>query len=144
MAEGAGIIYDRFKQGVMQGDYDLTGANIKVMMTYAAYTPNAATHDDKTDVTNEVTGSGYVAGGEALDTPVVTKETGHGKFDDDGTNTTWASLLIDTTPTPSWAVMYDDDSTGDLLIAYWELGTTATNGGDYTLQWSASGIVTIT
>jgi hypothetical protein len=39
--------------------------------------------------------------------------------------------------------MYDDTHASDLLIAYWEL-TTASNGGDYTLQWNASGIILLT
>lgn len=51
-------------------DYDTD--TIKCMMTTSAYTPNLDTHDYKDDVTNEVTGTGYVAGGATLGTKTIT------------------------------------------------------------------------
>lgn len=40
--------------------------SIKVMLTTSAYTPNKDTHAYKSDVTNEVVGTNYVATGQAL------------------------------------------------------------------------------
>lgn len=39
------------------------------MLTTSAYVPNKDTHDFRNDVTNEITGTGYTAGGKAI--PVV-------------------------------------------------------------------------
>jgi hypothetical protein len=42
--------------------------------------------------------------------------------------------------------MWNDTPTSpaDPLMAYWELGATATNGGDYTLAWATAGIMLLT
>ena len=45
-------------------DYDTNA--VKLMLTTSAYVPNQDTQEDKADVTNEVTGTGYTAGGETL------------------------------------------------------------------------------
>lgn len=42
---------------------DLSSGTFKVMLTTSSFTPNQDTHDFKDDVTNEVTGTGYSAGG---------------------------------------------------------------------------------
>lgn len=47
-------------------EVDYLTDTIKVMLTTSTYTPNADTHDYKDDVTNEVTGTGYTAGGATL------------------------------------------------------------------------------
>jgi len=44
---------------------------IKVMLCTSAYTPNADTHVFKSDVTNEISGTGYTATGVALASPTV-------------------------------------------------------------------------
>ena len=49
---------------VMAGDIPLDGADIYAMITTSTYTPNQDTHDFRNDVTNEVTGDGYTAGGK--------------------------------------------------------------------------------
>ena len=141
MAEGDGFIYNEFKRGLLAGEYNLAAAGdtIKVALV-TGYTPNIDTHDDWADVSaNEESGTGYTAGGETLGGQAVTEETGSdlGKFD--GNDVTWTGLDVGT---PSDAVMYDDTHVSDQLMAYWEL-TTASNGGDYTLQWAVDGIITL-
>jgi hypothetical protein len=78
----------------------------------------------------EESGTGYNVGGVTLASVTVIQNntSDRGEFD----------------AADSTAVLYDDTHTGDLLIAYWELGTTTTNGGNYTLQWNASGIILLT
>src|SRR5262245_25836462 len=45
---------------------DFLSDTIKVMLTTNSYVPNLDTHEMKSDVTNEVTGTAYVAGGVTL------------------------------------------------------------------------------
>ena len=141
MAEGDGTLYRRFKSLLMEGALDLTGAGITVTL-HTSYTP-AQTHDEWTDVsaTEYGAGTGYTAGGKILgSTTVITNTTLHrGEFD--AADATWTSLGPLTPATPGHAILWDDTPTtpvADPLIAYFELGSTATNGGDYTLQWSTS------
>lgn len=152
MAEGDGKIYRTFKEDVMAGVHDLdTGGNTLKVALVAGYTPNTATHNVWSDASaQEVTGTGYSAGGATLanqtvvETGTGTGTTGErGKFDAD--NVTWTGLNIaGTSGSPSHAVLYNDTQTTPAkpLIGYWEV-TTATNGGNYTLEWAAGGIVII-
>ena len=45
---------------------DMDNDTFKCMLVTASYTPNFETHTNKSDVTNEVSGTGYTAGGETL------------------------------------------------------------------------------
>lgn len=146
MAEGDGTVYNSFKHWVMEGAFDLSNGNDAVAVTlHTSYTPDVDSHTVWTDVsgTEYGSGSGYTPGGITLanqDTTVVAASGG--KFDAD--NATWSSLGPLTPATPSHAIMWDNTHASDALIAYWELGTTATNGGNYTLAWHTNGILTIT
>lgn len=62
----ADVIYNSFKRDVMNGSIDLDTDTIKVKLVTSAYTPNQDTHTKVSDVTSEVTGSGYTSGGKAL------------------------------------------------------------------------------
>ena len=53
-----------------QSDY--LSDTIKRMLTTSTYTPNRDTHELKADVTNEVVGTGYTAGGAALASKTIT------------------------------------------------------------------------
>ena len=95
---------------------------------------------------SEVTGTGYSAGGVTLTSQDVTQDNTNDRGIFDAADVTWTGLNIaGTSASPSHAILYDDTVTApaDALIAYWEV-TTATNGGDYTLQFNATGIITLT
>lgn len=147
MAEGNGALYNNWKEQVMEGVFNLAsgGDTLKVTL-HTGYTPNIDTHDEWTDVsaTEYGTGSGYTAGGATLANQDVVQDDANdrGKFDAD--DVLWTSLGPLSPATPSHTILRDDTTTGDLLIAYWELGTTATNGGNYTLQWHTNGITLLT
>ena len=140
MAEGDGAIYNNFKEQVMEGEFNLLTDVIKVALV-TGYTPDIDTHTAWADVSaNEESGTGYTAGGETLGSVTVTQDDTNDRGVFDGADVTWTGLDVGT---PSHAIMYDDTHASDLLIAYWEV-TTASNGGDYTLQWNASGIILLT
>lgn len=151
MAEGDGFIYNNFKEVIMNGVYNLASAQdvIKVILV-SAHTPTIDAADSVLlDVSADEygAGSGYTVGGETLagQTTAQNDTSDRGEFD--GTDLTWTALGALSPATPSHAIMYDDTPAApqaDPLIAYWVLGTTATNGGDYTLQWGANGIILLT
>lgn len=139
MAQGDGVVYNEAKRGLLAGEIDLDGHTLKVALV-TGYSPNIDTDHNWADISgDEESGSGYVAGGATLANKAVTLDSGndYGKLDAD--DVTWSSLDVGT---PSHAILYDDTHASDILIAYWEL-TTASNGGDYTLQWHADGIITL-
>lgn len=85
----------------------------------------------------ETTGTGYTAGGATLATPAVTIASGVLKFD--AGDASWASSSI----TARGGLVYDD--TLDYGIVAVNFGADFTSvSGTFTVQWNASGILTIT
>ncbi len=141
MAEGDGALYNEFKFRLLNGSYNLANGQdtIKVCLV-TGHSPDIDAHDDYADVSgDEESGTGYSAGGETLANQATSEDTTNDRGKFDGDDVTWSGLDVGT---PSHAIMYDD-TVSDYLIAYWEL-TTASNGGDYTLQWHANGIILLT
>ena len=147
MAEGDGSIYNNFKEQVMNGEFNLgsAGDTLKVILV-SAHSPDIDTHAGYSDVSGDEygTGSGYTVGGEVLAGQAVSQDNTNDRGKFDATDLTWSSLGALSPATPSHAIMYDSTHASDLLIAYWILGVTATNGGDYILQWGANGIILLT
>jgi len=144
MAEGDGHIYQTFKKRLMDGAYDLGSDTIKCILV-SGHTLDEDGHNVYGDVSaNEITDGSYAAATLAsLSVTVSGTGTGtavKGKWD--AADVTFSSL---TGTDPNYAILYDDSITGtaaDALIGAWEL-TTATNGGDYKLQWNSNGIIRI-
>lgn len=135
-------LYNDFKEQLLRGTFDLSANTIKVALV-AAYTPNIDTHTSFADITAvEVTGTGYTARGNAVANKTVTQDNTNDRAAFDGDNVTWTALSVGT---PSHAVIYKDTGTNStsLLIGYWAIST-ASNGGDYTLAFDATGIVLLT
>ena len=117
---------------------DTTADRFKVMLVTSAYTPDFGTHDFKADVTNEVVGTGYTAGGESLTSVTLTQSGGTITFD--AADVTWTSSTI----TARGAVIYDDSLASDPLIAYIDFGADkSSSAGDFVLSFNASGIFTL-
>ncbi len=151
MAEGDGSIYNNFKEQVMAGVFNLAsgGDTLKVTL-HTAYTPDIDSHtvwgDSGVSSTEYGTGSGYTAGGQTLAGQGLTQNNTNDRGEFDATDVTWSSLGALSPATPSDVILWDDTPTSpaDPVIAHWELGSTATNGGDYTLQFGANGLILLT
>jgi len=139
----ANAVYNSFKRDIMNGSIDLDTDSIKVMLVTSAYTPNIDTHTKRSDVTNEVSGTGYTAGGSALTTKTVTADNTGDKGVFDADDLTWSSSTI----TARGAVLYKargGASSADELIAYIDFTSDQiSSNGNFTIQWNASGILTL-
>jgi hypothetical protein len=136
------VIYNSFKKKLMQKDIDLANDTIKVMLVTSGYTPDADSHEFKSDVTSEVTGTGYTAGGAALANKTVSQDDtdDEGVFDAD--DTVWADSSI----TARGAVLYKDTgvATTSPLIYYIDFGADKTTyGTEFKIQWNAEGILNV-
>lgn len=136
--------YGLFMKSVANKEIDLDSDTLKVMLCTSSYTPNQDTHRYKSDVTNEVTGTNYTAGGQALTGVAVSYDAPTNVFMLDANDPSWPSSTI----TARFAVFYDDTPSTDAtkpLIAYWDFGTDIISAsGAFTLTISASGIITMT
>lgn len=139
----ADVIYNSFKAKIMDGSIDLDTDTIKVALVTSTYTPNQDTHDFFDDVTNEVSGTGYTAGGATLASKTVTADTTDNEGVFDAADVTWASSTI----TARGAVIYKSTGTASTsaLICYLDFSTDqSSSSGDFTIQWNAEGILNLT
>lgn len=141
MPEGDIVAYNDFKEQLFKKIHDLVNDTVKVTL-HTGYTPNIDTHQVWADVsaTEYGTASGYTAGGKTLANKSVTQDNTNDRALWDADDVTWTSLGALSPATPSHAILWNDTPTSpaDPLLDYVLLGTTATNGGNYTLQWSTS------
>lgn len=138
----ADLIYNYFKTHIMDGGIDLDTDTIKVALVTSTYTPNADTHEDFADVTNEITGTGYTAGGAALASKTVSIDTTDDEGVFDAADVTWTSSTL----TARGAVIYKDTGTAatSLLICYLDFGSDqSSSAGDFTIQWNSEGILNL-
>lgn len=138
------MLFNDVKEQLFKGVHDLSADTIKITL-HTGYTPNIDTHQVWADAgvssTEYSTASGYTAGGKTLGTMAVSQDDAGDRALWDAADVTWAALGALSPAIPSHAIIWNDTVASpmvDPLIGYIELGTTATNGGDYTLQFSSS------
>lgn len=103
--------YGLSQKSAFNKEIDFDTDTIKAMLTTSSYVPNQATHQYKSSVTNEITGTGYTAGGVTLASKTVTY------------NTTLNALILDSAD-PSWATA---TFTCRYLVFYVDTGTSSTS-----------------
>ncbi len=134
MASG---IYNRFKANLMNKEVDLEADVINVILldTNHSFT---ATNDVLTDVSaNELpTAGGYTVGGQALDSKAVVQAA---TTTWNAANEAWTSATF----TAFHAVIYDTSVTDNLIASIDFGGAKTVAAGTFTIQWDASGIITL-
>lgn len=112
----ASLIFNSALDDAARGAVDWDSDSFKCMLVSSAYTPNKDTHLKRSDVTNEVSGTGYTAGGAAA-TVGVTKDTADDRIDISLGAVSWSSSTI----TARGAVYYKSRggaASADELVAY--------------------------
>ena len=126
----------------MKGSVNLDsgGDTIKVALMDDNHSFSA---DDNTwsDVSaNEISGTGYTAGGETLSNQSVTQDDTNDKAVFDADDVSWSNATF----TAYHAVLYDDSLTNDDLICSIDFGEgKSVSNGTFTIQWDSSGIITL-
>lgn len=138
----ANVIYNSFKRDIMNGSIDLDTDTIKIALVTSSYTPDQDAHDNFDDVTNEVSGTGYTAGGASLANKAVTADNtdNEGVFDAD--DVVWSTSTI----TARGAVVYKSTGTpsSSKLICYFDFSTDQiSSGGNFTIQFNSEGILNL-
>lgn len=90
----ATIIYNSFLDDVFKGNIDCDTDTFKVMATAVTYSENKDTHTKRSDITNEITGTGYTAGGNSVGALTVTKDTANDRNELTLPGTTWPSSTL--------------------------------------------------
>lgn len=132
-------VFTAGKTARWKGDVDVDTHTFKVAILNNSYAFNPD-HDSWSDVSSyEITGTGYTAGGQALTGVVATSEDGLNLCKFDADNAVWNDASF----SGYHAVIYDDTNAADVLIASIDFGGIKTvTAGTFTLNFSASGIIT--
>jgi hypothetical protein len=121
------IIYNSFLEDLARGAIDMDTDTFRVLLTTSAYSENKDTHLKRSDVTNEVTGTGYTAGG-VVTTITVTKDNANDRLDITLGAVSWPTSTI----TARKAVFYKargGAATADELVAVNDFGSDVTSTG---------------
>lgn len=140
----ASFIYNNAREALLNGDIDLTSDTIKVALVTASYTPDQDAHDAWDDVSaNEVSSSGYTAGGATLSSKTVTQDNTNDRAVFDAADVSWTGVTFST----RYGVVYKDTGTPatSLLIALLDWGSTKSPSAEnFSLTWDANGILRLT
>lgn len=113
----------------------------KVLVVNDSETPDFTVHDFRDDIVNEVTGTGWSAGGVALTSTEITLATGTLTFDAADVSQSTVTLTA-----AEAAVLYFNVGTAgtDQLVLMSDFGSPVSpSAGTFTIAWSASGIFTL-
>ena len=135
-------IYSKFLNSLTFKEVNLNTDELKIMLLSSAYTPNVDTQQYKSDITGEVTGAGYTAGGETLTNIQFTIINKVATLSAD--NPSWSDINVDNL---RYAVLYDNAPLQDSqkpLIAYIDFGESLSIANAiFEIIWNAEGIFKI-
>lgn len=132
--------FQAFVENLAEKKIDLGSDTLKVMLTNTA---PVATNSQKSDLTEISAGNGYASGGTSATISSSAQTTG-----------TYKLVLADVVFTASggaigpfrYAVLYSDTSTNDLLIGWWDYGSSVTlsDTETFTIDFSSdNGVLTL-
>lgn len=128
----ASLIYNSCIDDMAKGAIDFDTDTFKAMLVTSTYAPNKDTDTKRSNVTNEVSGTGYTAGG-ATSAVTVTKDTANDKVTITFAAVSWATATI----TARAAVIYKSRggaSSADELVCYVDFnGDVTATGATFSL-----------
>ena len=138
----ADVVYNSAKVDIAAGDIVLDSDDLWILLVTSAYTPDPDAHSFRDDITNEVTGTGYTAGGMDLGTVTVSQDNTNNRALADAANPVWSTATI----TARGAVIYKKVGTAatDRLLMYLDFGSdVSSTAADFTVNLNASGFLAL-
>lgn len=120
----ASLIYNSCLDDTVRGSIDFDTDTFKMILVTSSYTA-AKTHAKRSDVTNDVSGTGYTTGGNAA-AATCTKDNTNNREDITFAITSWTTATI----TARAGVIYKSRgglASADELVAYVDFGTDVTS-----------------
>lgn len=131
----ADVTYTSFYEDLCNGDIVPATDTFKCLLVTSTYAPDKDTHVRRSDVTNEVSGTGYAAGGATV-TCTVGKNTSTDRVTLTFSSPSWSTATI----TARGAVIYKSRggaSSADELVAYSDFGSDITStAGTFAVTFS--------
>ena len=138
----ASVFYNSGKRRILKAEIDLETETLKLALVGASYIPDIDGHEFYADISNEISGGGYSAGGRTLDNAVVGQDNDNDQAVFDADDLTWPIASF----TVHGAVLYQDTGSAATspLIAYFDFDQDYSPAGeDFTVQWNPGGVLTL-
>lgn len=131
----ASLIFNSCLDDTVRGNIDFDTDTFKVMLTTSAYVEDKDAHTKRSNISGEVVGAGYTAGGNTV-AVTVTKDLANDRVDISLGGTTWPSSTI----TARKAIYYKSRggaNTADEIVAVVDFGAdVVSSNGTFTLTAS--------
>ena len=117
----------------------VSGKTLKAMLVGSGYTPDADLHDFRDDITGEVVGTGYTAGGIALTNVAVTRDSATNRVKLTASNADFGTVTL---AGITGIVVYVSTGSAatDRILSHHSFASQSPNGVNFTYQWAADGI----
>lgn len=128
----ASFLFNSILDDNARGLVDFDTDTFKIMLVTSSYTPNKKTHSRRSSVTNEVSGTGYTAGG-ATTTVTVTPDNTNDKVTVTFGTVSWPGSTL----TARGAVVYKSTGTAanDPVVGYIDFnGDITSTGGTFSIS----------
>ena len=139
----ADVVPNGLKQTLLQGGIDGDNDSFKLALLDSNHSNNIDSQEFWGDVNgNEVSGSGYSAGGQAISNTGTSQDDTDDEGVFDGDDVTWSNSTI----TASYAVVYKDTgsaSTSNIVCIFDFGGSKSSDNGDFTVSFGSEGILNI-
>jgi hypothetical protein len=123
----ASIVYNSFYNDVFNSNVNVSSDSFKMMLTTSSYTPDKD-HSKRSDITNEVTGTGYTAGGNACALTILSVDNTNDRQEISATVTSWTTSTI----TARYGVIYKNRggaASADELVGCIDFTTNQSSSG---------------
>jgi hypothetical protein len=125
----ASIAYNSCIRDAFLGRIVIGTSTIKAMLVTSSYVENKDTHLTRADITNEVSGTGYTAGGQII-TATLTQDLTTEKTVITLASVTWASSTLTAVRKVIYYVANGGAASGDYLIGCNDLGADYTSSSN--------------
>lgn len=139
--------YGRFIQSLLNKEIDIDTDALKGMLVGSGYTFDQDAHRYKSDITGEITGTGYTAGGVPITGVTVSYDTSTNKTWFTGSNPSWSTATL----TAYGLVLYDSTPSTDAtrpLICFVDFGgPISSTAATFSVPWDPTngiGGITVT
>lgn len=140
-----GKVYGKATNHILTGGINLTSGNIHCSLHTDTYAPNQDTHEFQSDLTNEVVGTGYTAGGVVVSGVTLTYDAGTNTLMVDCTDPLWTTATLTAV---QYAVFYDATSgvaATNPLICYMDFVTPqSATASNFSVVIPITGLLTAT
>lgn len=137
-------LYGKVFTSAFNKEIDFNSDTIKAMLCTSTYVPDQDTHQYKSDVTNEITGTGYTAGGVTLANCVIAYDTSTNTLKLDADDFSWTGATF----TARNLVIYDStpgsDATRPLIMYVTFTADIPVTSSTFSVTVNAGGLCTVT